>query len=93
MSLLSDRTNLTSTTQFKALGRALYRQGYSGIQVSPVSKGTWTVSATAEVETGPYSSRRQSKRWTGLDSLTEVENALSEALDWVAERGLDASRR
>lgn len=91
MSLASDRTNLTSTTQFKALGRALYRRGYSGVRVSPVSKGTWSVDAN--VGGRGYSRRSQHKRWTGLASLTEVENALSEALDWVAERGLDASRR
>ena len=90
MSLASDRTQLTSPAGFKALGRALYRRGYSGVRVSPVSKGTWSVDAT--VAGRSYRSRAKTKRWTGLDSLLAVEDALDEALLWVAAHELDTLR-
>lgn len=62
-----------------ALVRKIYRAG-GWVEVSPVSKGTWTVTARVR----PAGSRR----WTGLNNLTEVEETLADALDWVVEQAV-----
>ena len=66
-----------SVVSFDASARQIYRAG-GRVNVAPVSKGTWTVTAYAD-----GSNHRWTHRWTGLVSVSEIENAVSEAWRWL----------
>lgn len=66
----------------KAEGRKLYVKD-AVLIVSPVSKGTFTVSGSLGSSWTGH--RRKTFKRTGLDSLQSIEDAVIEALDWLAD--------